>query len=124
DLVVVDRDGRAVRLAKRAQDQKIAERLRHAQARGDRARLEPGLGFVLALSERLYDRRAPRALDRHEPRQLRPDPADRRQLLERFPHADETDPAAGRIDDDVRHTPSELLGQLEAHGLLALDAIR
>ncbi len=52
------------------------------------------------------------------------DEADGLELGERLPHADQPGAAAGRIEDDVRHLPAELLGELEPHRLLALDPIR
>ena len=52
------------------------------------------------------------------------DEADRLQLGERLPHADQAGAAAGRIEDDVRHLPAELLGKLEPHRLLAFDPVR
>ena len=50
--------------------------------------------------------------------------AHRLQLLERLPHADEADAAAGGVDDDVRERALELLRQLVSHRLLAFDAVR
>src|SRR6185503_12473585 len=52
------------------------------------------------------------------------DPSDLAELLESLPHADEANATAGRIDDDVGQLPFELLGELEAHRLLPLDAVR
>ena len=51
------------------------------------------------------------------------DEADRLELGERLPHADQAGAAAGRIEDHVGHLPAELLGELEPHRLLALDPI-
>src|SRR5215216_474482 len=45
------------------------------------------------------------------------------ELREGLPHADEAGATSGRVDDDIGETPAELLGQLEAHRLLALDAV-
>src|SRR6185503_6527485 len=45
------------------------------------------------------------------------------QLVEDLPHPDDPDAAAGRVEDRVRHLPAELLDDLEAHRLLALDAV-
>src|SRR6185312_9592393 len=43
-------------------------------------------------------------------------------LLERLPHADEADSAAGRIEDRIGQLPPKLLGNFVAHRLLSLDA--
>ena len=37
--------------------------------------------------------------------------------------ADDPDPTARRVDDDVGHPPAQLLGELETHRLLALDPV-
>src|SRR5439155_22542378 len=79
--------------------------------------------FVRSLDERLDDRRATLGLSGNEARLLRVEPADCPQLLECFPHADEADSAAGWVHDHVRHTPSELLCELEPHRFLSLNAI-
>src|SRR5207237_10405849 len=96
----------------------------HAEARGERARLGPWIRLLAALLERLHDRRAAVRLRRHESWTLPVDPADRGELVERLPHSDETDPAAGRIDDHVGKAPPQLFRELEAHRRLALDAER
>jgi hypothetical protein len=41
-----------------------------------------------------------------------------------FPHADQAGAAARWIEDHVRKLPAELLGQFQAHRLLALDPVR
>ena len=48
----------------------------------------------------------------------------RLEFVECLPHADQAGAAAGRVEDDVGQPPAELLGELEAHRLLALDAVR
>ena len=88
------------------------------------ARVRPLLRDVLALGERLRDRRAAVGLDRDHPRPLRADPAELLHLVEGLPHADQARAAAGRIDDRVGQLPAEVLGELVAHRLLALDAVR
>src|SRR2546430_3136843 len=50
-----------------------------------------------------------------------PDPV---KLAEVIPDAVEAGAPASRVDDRVGQYPFQLLGQLEAHGLFALDAIR
>ena len=52
------------------------------------------------------------------------DPAQLEQLAQRLVDADQPHAATGGIDDHVGHPPAELLGDLEAHRLLALDAVR
>ena len=67
---VVDRDGRAAAFAHRAQHQEVADRLRHAQAVGDRVRVFPRRGLFGACVERAHDRRAAGGLHRHHVRAL------------------------------------------------------
>src|SRR5206468_12189287 len=93
DLLVGHRDRDALRLTKGAQDDEVAERLRDADTRRKCARVGPGFGLRAPIDERLDDRRASGGLDRDETGKLRAQPADRPQLVERFPHADETHPA-------------------------------
>jgi hypothetical protein len=71
----------------------------------------------------LDDGRAAAGLNRDHARALGPDPADRLELVEDLPHANQPRAAAGRIEDRVGQLPAELLGKLEAHGLLALDPV-
>ena len=124
DVFVRHRDGRAAALAQRAQHEEVAERLRHANSGRERPRFRPRLRFVCAFIERAHDRCAARRLRRHESRaRVGAEKADLAQLVERLPHADEANTAAGRIDDHVRQLPAELLRELEAHRLLPLDAV-
>src|SRR5450759_5850430 len=44
-------------------------------------------------------------------------------LGEHLPHADQARAAAGGIDHVRRQCPAQLLGELEAHRLLPLDAV-
>src|SRR4029077_1008527 len=125
DLVVGHLDRDAARLAEDPQHQEIAEGLGHPDAGGERRRIGPRLRLELVGVERLDDRRAPARLHRDEPRELVVlHPADLAQLLGRLPHADEPAPATGRIDDHVGKGPAGLLSDLEAHRLLAFDAVR
>ena len=71
-----------------------------------------------------HHRRAARRLHRDHARALGADEADLLQLVERLPHADQAGAAAGRVEDHVGHVPAELLGEFQAHRLLALDAVR
>ena len=87
-------------------------------------RVLPARRVLLARLVGAHHRRAARRLHRHHARALLADEADRLELRERLPHADEPGAAAGRIEDDVGHLPAELLGEFEPHRLLALDPIR
>ena len=51
-------------------------------------------------------------------------PAERGQLVKGLPHADQPGAAAGGIENHVGQPPIELLGQLQAHRLLAFDPVR
>ena len=81
------------------------------------------LRSALAGLERAHDRRAAGGLHRDQPGQRAVDPAELAQLEQRLVDADEADAAAGRVDDHVGHLPAELLDDLEAHRLLALDPV-
>src|SRR5207245_2199058 len=76
-----------------------------------------------AILPRLDHRRTALRLDYHHPWPLRSDPADCFELGERLPHADNAGAAAGRVKDHIRQFPAELLGEFDAHRLLAFDAI-
>ena len=86
-------------------------------------RVLPARRVLLARFPGLDHRRAARSLHDNHARPLLADPAQRLQFGESLPHADNAGAAAGRIKDDVGHFPAELLGQLDAHRLLALDAV-
>ena len=77
-----------------------------------------------ALLKRAHDRGATFRLHRHHPRAFGTDPPQCFQFFECLPHADQTGPAAGGIDDDIRKSPAELLKELKSHRLLPLDPIR
>jgi hypothetical protein len=62
----------------------------------------PLLGCLGAALERLHDGRTSFGLGGNHARAPAVDQPHRFQLLECFPHADEADTAAGRIDDHVR----------------------
>ena len=123
DRLVGDRDGEAAALAHRAQDQEIADRLRHADAGRDRVRVLPARGMLDAVLVGAHHGRAAGRLHRDHARALLADEADRLELGERLPHADQSGAAAGRIEDHVRHLPAELFGEFEPHRLLAFDAV-
>src|SRR5262249_31567777 len=124
DCLVPDRNGEAATFTHGAQDEKVSDRLRHADARRDGVRVLPARRVLLAGFEGAHDGSAARRLYRDHARALFPEKADRLELRERLPHADQAGAAAGRIKHDVRQLPAELLGELEAHGLLALDPVR
>src|SRR5437868_1635956 len=121
--LVIDGGRETAAVAHRAQDQKIADRLRHPDAGGEGVRVLPARRVLLARFPGLYHRRAARSLHDNHARPLLADPAQRLQFGESLPHADNAGAAAGRIKDDVGHFPAELLGQLDAHRLLALDTV-
>ena len=108
------------------QDEEVADGARHAQAVGAGVRRSPRA----PLSRCPARRRARWARSRSactvtmRGRVALGDPADGLHLVEGLPHADQAGAAAGRIDDPVGQAPVELLGQLVAHRLLALDAVR
>ena len=80
---------------------------------------------ALALLERPDDRGTPLGLAAHQPRQfVGLQPAEFLQFLKRLPHADQARAAAGRIEDHIGQLPAELLGQFQAHRLLAFEAVR
>src|SRR5262249_42763175 len=118
------RDREAAALAHRSQDEKVADRLRHADARRNGMGVVPARRMLLAGVVGAHYGSAASRLHRHHARALGAEEADRFEFGERLPNADEAGAAAGRIEDHVRHLPAELLGELEAHGLLALDSIR
>src|SRR5438309_543857 len=124
DLLIADRQGSPPGLTKGSKNDEISKRLRDADSGGERPGVGPRLGFVEPLGERIDDRRAAARLRRDEPWFFLVEPADRAELVERLPHADEADAATGRVHDHVGHAPPELFGELEPHRLLALDAIR
>ena len=70
------------------------------------------------------DRGATLGLHRDQPGQAVADPAQLLHLAQRLVDADQPHPAAGRIQDEVRDLPVELLGDLVPHGLLALETVR
>src|SRR6267143_3500283 len=93
-------------------------------SRSARRTMKSPSAFGARIGEGLHYRRAAGGLDRDETGKLRAQPADRSQLVERLPHADEADSAARGIDDDVGQAPAELFGELETHRLLPFDAVR
>jgi hypothetical protein len=79
--------------------------------------------MLVAALERANDGGTAFGLHGKHLRSLRPDPANSLELGERFPHADQTGSAAGRVEDGLGQTPAELLGELYAHRLLTLDPV-
>src|SRR5205823_5858957 len=101
----------------------VTERLGDADAGGEGPRIGPGLRLVGSLGERLDDRRTTLGLSGNEAWLFRVEPADRSELVECLPHADEADAAAGRVHDHLWHAPSELFRKLEPHRFLTFNAI-
>src|SRR5881409_1746751 len=124
DLVLGHRDSRPAGLAQAVEDQEVADGGRHPQPGGHGRRTLPRSRKALAGLERTHDRRAALGLDGEHPRAVSAYQAQRLELRESLPHTDDAGAAAGRIDDRVRQPPAQLLGELETHGLFALDPIR
>ena len=123
-LAVLDGDGEAIALAQHAQDQEIADGAGHAQAGHVRVAVLPRRGGLTCPARRRA-RSARRSRDCTATMRGRFVPIQpmRFHLREGLPHADEAGAAAGRIEDHVGQLPAELLGELQAHRLLALDAV-
>jgi hypothetical protein len=102
----------------------VADGLGYPDSGRDRRRILPPLGELVALLEGPHHRRAALRLDRIHARSFRTDQANGLELVECFPHADEARAASSRVEDRVRKLPTELLGKLEPHHLLALDPVR
>src|SRR5260370_5211922 len=83
----------------------------------------PKLGMTAVALEGANDWRAPRGLHGNHPGPLLANEADRLQFGECLPHSNQSNPSAGRIQNRIGQLPIELLGKLEPHRLLALDAI-
>src|SRR5205085_9896022 len=111
-------------LAHCSEDQEIADGLWDADAGRDRGRMFPAFSKLIAILERADHWRAAFGLDGVHARALGSDEANRLHLVERLPHADEAGAPAGRIEDRVGQFPAELLGEFQAHRLLALDPVR
>jgi hypothetical protein len=95
----------------------------HPQAFRPGRGLRPRLDSVRAGLDRSYQGRTAVSLDRIQPRPSGADPPESLQFVKTLGQADQAGAPAGGIDDDFGQVPVELLGQLEAHRLLALDAI-
>ena len=123
-LLYIPNTIQAVAFGDHLEDQPVPDGPRHPDA------VEIGIDvlprfrdMVGAVVEGLDDGAAAGGLHRHHARTPGADPADGLQFGKRLPHADEPGAAAGRIEDHVGHVPAQLLGQLQAHGLLSLDAV-
>src|SRR6185437_9857083 len=102
----------AAALPDRTHNKEVADRLRDTDAGRDRGGILPPFRELLALLECSDHRRTSFGLHRIHARPLRADEADRLQLVEPLPHADEACAAAGRIEDRIGQLPAELLGEL------------
>jgi hypothetical protein len=83
----------------------------------------PRGGGVGPRIEGAHDRRTAARLHGDQAGQWTFEPAELGELLPGLPHADESRAAARGIEHHLRQPPSELHRKLEAHRLLALDAV-
>src|SRR5438045_7455225 len=111
-------------LADGPKHQPTAQRSRDPEAAGHRLGVLPRLGLLRPAFEGADHRCAPGRLHRVEAWQGVADPTGVPKLVEGLPHPDEPRATASWINDRGREMPVELLRQLEAHGLLALDPVR
>src|SRR5579871_5894993 len=123
-LRVIDGHARATGGADRFEYEPIGKRLCDLHPRHDGVHPLPGFARLGSVTDCADNRRTPGCLDGYEARAFRPDPSDSLKLLERFPHPDQPNASAGRIQDNVRKLPPKLLRQLEPHGLLSFDPKR
>ena len=114
----------AAGFAQAVEDQEIADRRRHAQTGRGRGGSIPWFREAIAGVVGQHDGGTALRLDREHARTAGADHVQRLQLLERLPHPDDAGASAGGIHDRIGQLPAELLGKLEAHGLLAFDAVR
>ena len=83
----------------------------------------PHFGRIVPAFKGTHYRCTPFRLDRNHPRSLASDEPHAFHLAKRLPHTDQPGSPTRRIDDDIGQLPIELLCQLIAHSLFALDAI-
>src|SRR6266478_5267626 len=123
DGFVRHRNGEAIAFAHGPQDQEIPDRLRNPDAAGDGVGILEARRMLHAGLERPHHRGAAGGLHGDHAGTFGADEADRFTFRKGLPHADQPGAAAGRIEDRVGQLPAQLLGELQPHGLLALDAI-
>src|ERR1051326_4251214 len=84
----------------------------------------PGFGYGFAFNESFRNWRASCCLDGDHlwPLLAGIKPSELFEFIESFPHSNQTDATTGWIEDCIGRTPSKLLGDFQAHGLLAFDA--
>ena len=124
EVVVGDGDCAAIALAEDVEDEVVSDGGWDTHPVGDGVGVLPGFGVVCALLEGAYDGLASLGLHAEEAGALAVGPAQCLKLLYRLPDSDHTCAAAGGVDDGVGEGPAALLGNLVAHGLLALSAVR
>ena len=107
----------------RVENKEIAQGLRHREAEGHRLGVRPRLALGGVGLEGLDDRRAAVRLDGDQPREVTRYPAELEQFTQGLVNADDADASAGGIHDHAGHPPAKLLDDLQAHRLLALDAV-
>ncbi len=120
----LDGEGAASRGADGVEDHEVAEGARDAEARGDGARVGGWFGESEVVIEGVNDGSAAGGLAAEHAREAWiVEPAEGGEFGEGLPHADEAGSAAGGVEDGVGEGPSALLGEFEAHGFLAFDAV-
>src|SRR5712692_2284845 len=124
DLALADSASGSVRVAEDLEHLAPREGPGHPQSRGVGNRVLPERRVLGLLVPGLHDGCASLGLDGDEARLGGLDPAHGGELFIRLPDADEPGAAAGWIEEQVGRLPAELLGQLEAHRLLALESVR
>ena len=122
-LFVGDRERNAAAFPNRFEYQEISHRRGNAQPVRNRLRALPGRGKLIPLLKRAHHRRAAAALYTDHTRPFASDQAHLLHLFKRLPHAHQPGAAARRIDDDIRHAPAQLLNDLIAHRLFALNPV-
>src|SRR5438874_4016563 len=101
-------NGAAVGLTKNVQHHEVANRFWNAQARCDRMRVGEFGGGLFSGFESADDGRTTGGLHREHARTFLPDPAERFQFIECFPHSNESGAAAGWIKNYVRQDTVQL----------------
>src|SRR4030095_2218809 len=125
NLLIRERQCDATRLLQNLQHDVIPVRFRHAQTRRKRRRVFPHPAHLFVLLERPCHWRASGRLHRDHFRPFpRLHPTQFLQLRKRFPHPNQSNTTARRIEHCFRIFPSELFHQLVPHSLFPLNSER